>query len=94
MISERVARSLICHRPRLIKNYVHVLSLVSSPHVRGRVGVWKWVLSHIDKIQRIWKWVLSHIDKIEGLEHVYKLVSYSNYCQLVLGWNLIWACMH
>jgi len=35
------------------------------------------------------KVVLSHIDKIKGLEHVYKLVSYSTRSQLVLGWNFI-----
>ena len=46
------------------------------------------------KIQRKWSWVLSHIDEIKGFEHVYKLVSYSTYCQLVLEWNLIWACLH
>ena len=32
----------------------------------------------------VWKWSLSHIDKIEDFEHVYKLVSYSVYWQLVL----------
>ena len=42
---------LDCHRPRLIKNCVHVKGPVNSPHVRRRVGIWKWGLSHIDKIQ-------------------------------------------
>ena len=38
--------------------------------------------------------MLSHIDKIKGFEHVYKLMSYTNHGQLVLGWNLIWAYVH
>ena len=71
-----------------------MLGLVISPRVRGRVKVCKWILSHIDKIQRIWKWVLSQIDKIKEFEHICKLVSYSINCQLVLGWNLNCACMH
>jgi len=33
--------------------------------------------------------VLSHIDEIKGLEHAYKLVSYSTHCQLVLRWIVI-----
>ena len=38
--------------------------------------------------------VVSHIEKIKGLSVYIKLVSYSSYYQLVLGWNLIWAYMH
>jgi len=38
--------------------------------------------------------MLFHIDKIEGIEHVYKFVSYSTHYQLVLGWNLIGAYIH
>ena len=38
--------------------------------------------------------MLSHIVEIKGLEHAYKLRSYSIHYQLVLGWNLIWTCKH
>lgn len=35
------------------------------------------------------KWALFHIRKTEDLKHVYKSVSYSSNCQLVLKWNFI-----
>ena len=57
-----------------------MLGLVSSPHVMGCVGIWQWVLSHIDEIK--------------GLENVYKFVSYSTHYQLVLSWNLIGTYIH
>ena len=56
------------------------MRFVSSPHVKGHVGIWKWVLSYIEKNKEF--------------EHVYKLVGYSTYRQLILDWNLIWAYMH
>ena len=43
---------------------------------------------------RVWEWVLLHINKVEGLEYEYKIVNYFTHYQLVLGWNLIWACIH
>ena len=52
-------------------------SLVSSPHVEGRVGVVK-VRICPTLIIEIWKWGLSHIGKIQGLECVYKV------CELLL----------
>ena len=57
-----------------------MLDFVSNPHIKGRVVVWKWSLSHIDKI--------------DGFEHVYKLLNYSNNCQLILEWNVIWTYIY
>jgi len=60
---------------------MHVHGLVSSSHVKKRVGIYE-------------SGVCPTLIKLTGLSMYIKLVSYFTYCQLAWRWNLIWAYIY